>query len=477
MKKTKTSSELFFSVRAKSKLKKASLTLSGALLLCSVVNAQNPGTDAYNNTRLGTAANGTVWTPQYTDNTAVGFTAMLNAGGSMNTCVGSSTFNGIGTGSSNSALGYMAMYSNTSGGNNCALGRAALYANTGGSGNVASGLNALTNNTSGNYNVALGIYSVQNNTSGIGNTGIGAWALTYTTTTSYNTALGYNSGPGANGLTNSTAIGNGTVVNASNKIRFGNSNVTVIEGTVAFTSVSDGRFKTNISESDVKGLDFIKKLRPVVYNLDTKKLDAFLKKDLPESARKNDQETDFTASTAIRQSGFIAQEVEIAAKETGYNFNGIHVPENESDNYGLAYAQFVVPLVKAVQELSTQNEEQKLANDALKKELDELKMMIKSISSGNVISPVEPSESKLYQNAPNPSNESTSIKYAISPLTKKATLKIVGMNGSTLKEIDLTGNGNGSIEINAGELAPGNYVYSLIIDNKVIDSKKMTLTK
>jgi hypothetical protein len=477
MKKTKTSSELFSSVRAKSKLKRASLTLSSALLLCSAVNAQNPGTDAYNNTRLGTAANGTVWTPQYTDNTAVGFTSMLNAGGSMNTCVGSSSFNGIGTGSSNSALGYMAMYSNTSGGNNCALGRAALYANTGGSGNVASGLNALTNNTSGNYNVALGIYSVQNNTSGIGNTGIGAWALTYTTTTNYNTALGYNSGPGANGLTNSTAIGNGTVVNASNKIRFGNSSVTVIEGTVAFTNVSDGRFKTNISESDVKGLDFIKKLRPVVYNLDTKKLDAFLKKDLPESARKNDQETDFTASTAIRQSGFIAQEVEIAAKETGYNFNGIHVPENGSDNYGLAYAQFVVPLVKAVQELSTQNEEQKLANDALKKELDELKMMIKSISSGNVINPVESSESKLYQNAPNPSNESTTIKYAISPLTKKATLKIVGMNGSTLKEIDLTGNGTGSIEINAGELAPGNYVYSLIIDNKAIDSKKMTLTK
>jgi hypothetical protein len=477
MKKTKTTSELFFSVRTKNKFKKASLTLGSALLLCSAVNAQNPGTDAYNNTRLGTAANATNYVPQYTDNTALGYQSMLNAGGSMNTCVGSSSFNGAGTGSSNSVLGNTAMYSNTSGGSNSAMGKATMYSNTSGGSNSAMGQAALYNSTTGNYNVALGAYSLQSNTTGTGNTCVGTFALQNNTTTSYNTALGYNSGPGATGLTNSTAIGNGTVVNASNKIRFGNSSVTVIEGTVAYTSVSDGRFKTNISESDVKGLDFIKKLRPVVYNLDTKKLDAFLKKDLPESARKNDPETDFTASTAIRQSGFIAQEVEVAAKEVGYNFNGIHVPENGSDNYGLAYAQFVVPLVKAVQELSTQNEEQKKVNDALKKELEELKTLIKSSSSSNVINPAESSESKLYQNAPNPFNESTTIKYEISPLTKKATLKIVGMNGSTLKEIDLTGNGNGAIQINAGELAPGNYVYSLIIDNKVIDSKKMTLTK
>jgi hypothetical protein len=475
MKKTKTSSELFSSVGLKGK--KAALTM-GVLLLCSAVNAQNPGTDANNNTRLGTGAMALNCSPVVaTENTALGYSTMVNTCGNKNTGVGANSMTTYNTGNYNSALGHSTLYSNTTGSSNCVMGYLALYNNTTGSSNTATGVNALIANTSGSYNVASGIYSLQSITTGSGNTGIGAWALGYINSTSYNTALGYNSGPSAAGLTNSTAIGNGTVVNASNKIRFGNSSVTVIEGTVAYTSVSDGRFKTNISESDVKGLDFIKKLRPVVYNLDTKKLDAFLKKDLPESARKNDQETDFTASTAIRQSGFIAQEVEIAAKEVGYNFNGIHVPENGSDNYGLAYAQFVVPLVKAVQELSTQNEEQKLANEALKKELEELKTMIKSISSGNVINPAESSESKLYQNAPNPFNESTTIKYSISPLTKKATLKIVGMNGSTLKEIDLTGNGNGAIQINAGELAPGNYVYSLIIDNKVIDSKKMTLTK
>ena len=50
------------------------------------------------------------------------------------------------------------------------------------------------------------------------------------------------------------------------------------------------------------------------------------------------------------QTGFIAQEVEQAAQQTGYHFSGIDKPKNENDLYGLRYAEFVVPLVKAVQE-------------------------------------------------------------------------------------------------------------------------------
>jgi hypothetical protein len=51
------------------------------------------------------------------------------------------------------------------------------------------------------------------------------------------------------------------------------------------------------------------------------------------------------------QSGFIAQEVEAIANSIGYDFHGVDKPKNENDHYGLRYAEFVVPLVKAVQEL------------------------------------------------------------------------------------------------------------------------------
>jgi hypothetical protein len=68
-----------------------------------------------------------------------------------------------------------------------------------------------------------------------------------------------------------------------------------------------------------------------------------------------------------RTVGFLAQEVEEVVKGTGFAaFDVVHVPEGPTDNYGLAYAQFVVPLVKAVQELHEENE-------ALKEDLEALR--------------------------------------------------------------------------------------------------------
>ena len=65
----------------------------------------------------------------------------------------------------------------------------------------------------------------------------------------------------------------------------------------------------------------------------------------------------------IRYSGFIAQEVEAAANDVGYDFSGVDAPKNDKDFYGLRYAEFVVPLVKAMQE-------QQAIIEALKERLD-----------------------------------------------------------------------------------------------------------
>ena len=54
----------------------------------------------------------------------------------------------------------------------------------------------------------------------------------------------------ADNLSNATAIGNGALVNASNKIRLGNTAVTVIEGQVAFTFPSDKTQKENFQPVD-----------------------------------------------------------------------------------------------------------------------------------------------------------------------------------------------------------------------------------
>jgi hypothetical protein len=72
----------------------------------------------------------------------------------------------------------------------------------------------------------------------------------------------------------------------------------------------------------------------------------------------------------ILYTGFIAQEVEKTARELGYDFSGVDKPQNEHSLYGLRYAEFVVPLVKAVQEQQKIIEEQKAEIEFLKNTLE-----------------------------------------------------------------------------------------------------------
>jgi TPP-dependent indolepyruvate ferredoxin oxidoreductase alpha subunit len=89
-------------------------------------------------------------------------------------------------------------------------------------------------------------------------------------------------------------------------------------------------------------------LRPVTYNLDMDAIANF--HETPDSLRLEESER---KAGEILQTGFIAQEVELAAKKLGYDFSGVDAPKNDKDNYGLRYSEFVVPLVKAMQEQQT----------------------------------------------------------------------------------------------------------------------------
>jgi hypothetical protein len=305
------------------------------------------------------------------NNTATGTNALFsNTIGRFNTANGSSSLFNNTTGASNTAVGYQALRSNTIGNNNTANGHQALYSNTANSRSTAVGYQAMefaddrtsgretyntalgyqalrgsttaANNT-GRYNTAIGDEALYSNTSGDNNTSIGRTALFANTTGSNNTALGVSANSVGN-YTNSTALGFNAEPFADNTIRLGNSSVSTIGGYANWTNVSDGRFKQNVKEN-VVGLEFIKKLRPVTYNLDMDALARFNK--TPDSLRLRDAEQ---LKAAELQTGFIAQEVEQAAKEVGFDFHGVDKPKNAQSHYGLRYAEFVVPLVKAVQE-------------------------------------------------------------------------------------------------------------------------------
>jgi hypothetical protein len=119
----------------------------------------------------------------------------------------------------------------------------------------------------------------------------------------------------------------------------------------------------------VKGLDFIMKLRPVVYNFQTRKYDEFIKGNVGTDF-KFASSVDYSESEKMLHNGFIAQEVEQAAMKSGYQFDGVITPKNSRETYGLSYSQFVVPLVKAVQEQQQIIEGQNKRIDQLQLQLE-----------------------------------------------------------------------------------------------------------
>lgn len=141
---------------------------------------------------------------------------------------------------------------------NTASGDKALLNNTGGS-NTASGHFALNSNTSGGANTAVGRLALSRNTNGSNNTASGVQTLFNNTTGNSNTATGNFADVSTGNLFNATAIGSLAVVNASNKIRLGNTSVSVLEGEVAFTASSDASKKENFRPVD--GEEVLGKIR------------------------------------------------------------------------------------------------------------------------------------------------------------------------------------------------------------------------
>jgi len=309
-------------------------------------------------------------------NTAVGVWALEdNTIGSYNVALGNYALNNNTTGKENTAIGYNALYtqsySNSGsewGGYNVAVGTNALYSNqpdmtSHGVQNAAFGYNAAYSNTTGYYNTASGYEALKSNTTGYQNTAIGSNALFGNTTGCFNTAVGF--GAYTTGTwNNSMALGYlPYAIDASNKIRLGNASITTIGGKTGWTTVSDERVKNEVKEN-VPGLEFIKLLRPVTYHYNVDKENEITgSKDTLNWKGKYDIEK-------ITFSGFLAQEVNAAAQKVGYDFSGV---DKSGNLWGLRYAEFVVPLVKAVQELEAKIEEQQKTIDYLKTELEKQK--------------------------------------------------------------------------------------------------------
>ena len=323
--------------------------------------------DNDNNTVAGTNAGdsfGTQAGAKASGNTLFG----KNAGtaittGDRNVAMGQDALATVDVASESVAIGYNALTTSTASG--CtAVGNEALEQNTTGYHCVAMGHRALEENTTGYQQTVIGSFALDDCTTGIKNSALGWDAGGHVTTGGHNVYIGTAAGDNHQTGSNAIYVGNATAAKTTGEyqaITMGTSlesygNYYITFGTNAngriynyypsnatWTRDSDERLKKEITTNTNCGLDFINDLRTVTY-----------KWKAPSEVPNTFTNYDVNQTQAVHKDkmyGFIAQEVKAALdKHKITDFNGWTVDSNGVQ--GISYEMFVMPLVKAVQELS-----------------------------------------------------------------------------------------------------------------------------
>jgi hypothetical protein len=150
------------------------------------------------------------------------------------------------------------------------------------------------------------------------------------------------------------------------------------------------------------------------------------------------------------------------------------------DFKALNYTELIPIIIKGLQEQQEVNDQQQQQLQEQQQRIGKLEKIIENLSgnlnTSSVILSSENGNAYLKQNTPNPFTQNTIIYCNIPSSAKHAQLVIYGEKGSQVKSFDLT-SGVSNVTISAGSLSSGEYVYSLLIDGKKIDSKKMVLSK
>ena len=240
-------------------------------------------------------------------------------------------------------------------------------------------------------------------------------------------------------------------------------------------TASDESYKENISSIN-NSLNTVRQMRGVTYKLKEQADESTTASTLQSDVSSRDTLSSrspvsveivnkIKAEKKRKKSGFIAQELEEIFPEAVYT-----LPNGKK---AIAYSEIIPLLVEAIKE--QQNE------------IDELKQA-KSIQTRSAISDAgeqsdvnllldEKLKAKLYSNIPNPFKEQTTISFFIPETSFRASIHIYNLQGKQIKQLSIEPRGNGSVTINGYELTPGMYMYSLIVDGKEVDTKKMILTE
>ncbi len=234
---------------------------------------------------------------------------------------------------------------------------------------------------------------------------------------------------------------------------------------------SDAKLKTNV-KSETDALTKIMQLRPATYN--------YKKADFP----------GMSLPTEL-QHGFIAQEMEAVFPEFVTDVKGpkgfdkAGKLEGMMDFKAINYTALIPVLTSAIQQqqqqLETQKQELAQYQQLTEKLLQKVTAMEQVLSAKTTNDkPADNGNAAfLMQNTPNPASGNTAIRYFIpSDKAGTAAITVTDAGGRQVMQFaNLTKGTLATININAGNLKPGTYVYSLLLDGAVLETRKLVIAE
>jgi endosialidase-like protein/type IX secretion system substrate protein len=239
-----------------------------------------------------------------------------------------------------------------------------------------------------------------------------------------------------------------------------------MSGTGTVLAASDSIFKTNV-DTIPNAMAIIKQLKPRQYYLDTA----------------NTQGFNFSNQ---KQYGVIAQDVELILPEL---ISYVTKPASYDSDRNLVqaavtyravnYNAFISLLMKGAQEQQSKIDS---LTDVLSDVVEKINSCCNtrsSLQNNQATSSSIDVELKdvqsvvLEQNAPNPFAEQTTISYFLPENMIKAQILFYNSQGRLIQSVELNEKGKGQLNVFGKDLSNGIYTYTLVVDGKIIETKKM----
>lgn len=137
------------------------------------------------------------------------------------------------------------------------------------------------------------------------------------------------------------------------------------------------------------------------------------------------------------------------------------------------YTELIPIIIKAMQE---QNQVIQQQGEQIEMLTQKLNAITSTSSANNGSINVKLTDAYLGESIPNPVKHTAAIYYNI-PANANARLVIYDANGKMLKQITLNKDGSGSVNVDVSSLSAGIYAYSLLLNNKLADTKTMQVAR